>query len=553
SLRNDWNKETSRYVFIPVDTHDVKETKNSFKKLCRACIPSHSVAETSDITSNPGHKVSSASFGLNRLTSSNKISRKKTSLNEPNHALTSNSFLKQIHESKWFDQIQLILSIANTIVEKIEEISSVMVCLEDGWDLTAQVVSLAELLLDPFYRTIDGFSLLIEREWLSMGHRFTRRNNHTADDQTGFAPIFIQFLDCVHQCLSQYPNAFEFNYFYLEFLAYHSVSNRFSTFLLDNEFERAQYGLLKTEPVKRTFSGERTHVTYRHYKHLSPDTKCIWDYILKVHYNSARFFNFNYQPGVFSLSALRPGSEMYKLKLWKYYVRDDLCTGPLYDYDLINTGSYLNSNGDTRHPVCVQSAGDYCEQLNELLPSQYEVLLKQIIVKYKMQRFESDCESDVNVYISSVLNKSSEEIEAAKEGFRINWKNLWDYFFDLAERKMLNDLLIEDDIGDYGNCFMSVTKPYLTSADETNSSSQLQMAHNKHLTLMSSHSHSSAHSASTNYSSSTSSATSSTPPFPNFKKSSSKPHEFEFFVFSSQCEILVQKIFKWCAFRRKLQ
>lgn len=427
------------------------------------------------------------------------------------------------------------MGIANTIVEKIEQSSSVMVCLEDGWDLTTQVVSLAELLLDPFYRTIDGFSLLVEREWLSMGHRFTRRNNHTVDDQTGFAPIFIQFLDCVHQCLNQYPNAFEFNYFYLEFLAYHSVSNRFSTFLLDNEFERAQYGLLKSEPIKRSFTAEHTHITYKQYKQLSSDTKCIWDYILKVHYNSAKFFNFNYQPGVFNSSALRPGSEIYKLKLWSYYVKDNLCTGPLYDYDLINTANYLNAKSDTWYPVGVQSANDYYEQLNEILPSQYEVLLKQIIVKYKMDRFETDCDEDMDmhVYISSVLNKSSEEIDEARDGFRINWKNLWDYFFDLAERKLLSDLLIEDDIGDYTNCFMSVTKPYLTTVDETPVQTQNSVAHNKHLTLLSSHSHSSGHSASTNYSTSTSSATSSTPPFPNFKKSIYKQHEFEFYVFSN--------------------
>ena len=76
-----------------------------------------------------------------------------------------------------------------------------MICLEDGWDVTAQITSTVELLLDPYYRTIEGFSMLIEREWQSMGHRFTRRNNHTVDDQTGFAPIFLQFLDVIHQVI----------------------------------------------------------------------------------------------------------------------------------------------------------------------------------------------------------------------------------------------------------------------------------------------------------------------------------------------------------------
>jgi len=31
---------SNRYIFIPVEIHDVKDSKNSFKKLCRACVPS---------------------------------------------------------------------------------------------------------------------------------------------------------------------------------------------------------------------------------------------------------------------------------------------------------------------------------------------------------------------------------------------------------------------------------------------------------------------------------------------------------------------------------
>ena len=64
----------------------------------------------------------------------------------------------------------------------------------DGWDRTPQVVSLAQLMLDPYYRSIDGFRTLVEICWLDFGHKMADRNGTVLgiSDPNERAPIFLQ-------------------------------------------------------------------------------------------------------------------------------------------------------------------------------------------------------------------------------------------------------------------------------------------------------------------------------------------------------------------------
>ncbi len=88
------------------------------------------------------------------------------------------------------------------LVDKVENHrTSVMVHCSDGWDRTAQLTAIALLLLDPYYRTLRGFQVIIEKEWLSFGHKFAQRIGH-GDDRHSDAdrsPVFLQFIDCVWQ------------------------------------------------------------------------------------------------------------------------------------------------------------------------------------------------------------------------------------------------------------------------------------------------------------------------------------------------------------------
>jgi len=51
----------------------------------------------------------------------------------------------------------------------------------------------------------------VEREWLAYGHKFGDRCGHCSEDINQRSPVFLQWLDCVHQLMRQFPCDFKFN------------------------------------------------------------------------------------------------------------------------------------------------------------------------------------------------------------------------------------------------------------------------------------------------------------------------------------------------------
>ncbi|CAB4006198.1 Myotubularin-related 8, partial [Paramuricea clavata] len=93
------------------------------------------------------------------------------------------TFLDSVDSSAWLKHIKCVLDTSYFIAKAVyDERKSVLVHCSDGWDRTAQTCSIAGILLDPFFRTIHGFQVLIEKEWLSFGHKFVDRCGYLRSD-----------------------------------------------------------------------------------------------------------------------------------------------------------------------------------------------------------------------------------------------------------------------------------------------------------------------------------------------------------------------------------
>lgn len=143
----------------------------------------------------------------------------------------------------WLQHMSGLLAASVIVTHAIERNNRpVLIHCSDGWDRTPQIAATAQLCLDPFYRTIDGFRMLVEKEWLSFGHKFGDRCGHGvgSEETNERCPVFLQWIDCVHQIHKQFPCSFEFSMSYLIKLSQHVHSCLFGTFLCNTMKERLE-------------------------------------------------------------------------------------------------------------------------------------------------------------------------------------------------------------------------------------------------------------------------------------------------------------------------
>lgn len=79
----------------------------------------------------------------------------------------------RLEDAGWLKHCRLLLTAACFAAEKLHvDRCSVLVHCSDGWDRTAQICSLTQVLLDPHFRTIEGLAALVEKDWCAFGHKF---------------------------------------------------------------------------------------------------------------------------------------------------------------------------------------------------------------------------------------------------------------------------------------------------------------------------------------------------------------------------------------------
>ena len=157
----------------------------------------------------------------------------------------------------WYKHLSVLLDSTFKVVRLLDLGHSVLIHCSDGWDRTTQILTLAAILLDPYYRTIQGLIVLIEKEWISFGHRFADRSglysnvlvpkldsimyceqfSYSKKNIREFSPIFPQFLEVLYQFLRIWPTSFQYNEQMLRFLLEHYYSGKYGNFLFNSEQE----------------------------------------------------------------------------------------------------------------------------------------------------------------------------------------------------------------------------------------------------------------------------------------------------------------------------
>uniref|UniRef100_A0A8D3BBA9 Myotubularin phosphatase domain-containing protein n=1 Tax=Scophthalmus maximus TaxID=52904 RepID=A0A8D3BBA9_SCOMX len=283
-------------------------------------------------------------------------------------SLSMSDYLVGLESSGWLRHIKAVVDAAIFLTKAVTlEGASVLVHCSDGWDRTAQVCSLGALLMDPYYRTIKGFMVLIEKDWISFGHKFADRCDQLDGDPKEVSPIFTQFLECVWQLSEQFPQAFEFSEWFLLQIHEHVHSCQYGNFLGNNQRQREELQLR-----------ERTH--------------SLWAFLMS---DKENYLNPFYSPAYAeSHPVLAPSTLPYHFKFWRnMYHQFDRSMHPRQS--ILKTILTLREN--SRKAESTLQALEGVNQHSRTLPPRPDSLILGAPVNHKevQRRVEEDEQEEV--------------------------------------------------------------------------------------------------------------------------------------------------------------
>ena len=239
--------------------------------------------------------------GINKVQKANDAFNKITELTNDKEIMENKNFLSELEDSGWVNFIMTVLRRTKEISKLVSEGNNVLIHCSDGWDRTPQLCTISQILLDPYFRTFEGFAILFEKDFVSFGHKFAIRSGiYDKEIEKKTNPVILQLLDCVYQLLVQFPSEFEFTSEYLLFIAKNNDINLFGTFLFNNEREREE-------------------------KHAKTETASIWTYLLGDHFeNKKKYLNPLYDKNNVT-KILTPHYAYYDYVLWTdYFLRNNI-------------------------------------------------------------------------------------------------------------------------------------------------------------------------------------------------------------------------------------
>jgi hypothetical protein len=99
----------------------------------------------------------------------------KAVLGRPHADAGDDSFHSRLGATGWLGHVALLVRSALAVALDVRAGARALVHCSDGWDRTSQISALAQLLLDPYYRTREGYRVLVQKEFVAFGHMCKKR------------------------------------------------------------------------------------------------------------------------------------------------------------------------------------------------------------------------------------------------------------------------------------------------------------------------------------------------------------------------------------------